>query len=109
MFGPEGVSNSDEEVIMKYRLGKADEEWRNLVKDPKQASYFTKKLAPKLKTNFETKQKFPWVADLGNWTNNNCESINGVMKQLVEWKSQSLTTLVSLLKKVNIFLCPPLY
>ena len=114
LFEPEGVSHADEEVIFEYRLGKAEELWRDLVTDPKQIPYFQKELVPKLKTNFETKQKIPWVADLGNWTNNNCESINSVLKQLVEWKSQSLPTLVSLLKKVcTLFLAgskgPALY
>ena len=29
-----------------------------------------------------------------NWTNNNCESINHVLKQSVDWKSKSLTDIV---------------
>ena len=35
-----------------------------------------------------------------DWTNNNCESINHVLKQAVDWKSKSLVELVSILEKL---------
>ena len=100
LFGPEGVMSSDEELIFGYRLEKARELWASLASNDKQVSYFERVLEPKLRTNFRTKIKMPWVADLGNWTNNNSESMNSVLKQMVEWKSQDLTTLVGLIKKV---------
>ena len=33
-----------------------------------------------------------------DWTNNNCESINHVLKQAIDWKSKSLVELVSFLE-----------
>ena len=107
LFGPDGVSSSDDDIIFKHRLEKADECWRELVTNPKHLGYFKNTMCPKLKTNFETKKNIPWVAELGNFTNNNCESINSVFKHMVEWKTQSLTTLVSLLKKVLMISAGP--
>ena len=97
------MSKADEEVIFDYRLEKAEHLWNKIVSDPKKQRYFTKTLAPKLKTNFETKQRIPWVARLGDVTNNNCESMNGVLKQATEWKTPQISTLVSLLKKVYFY------
>ena len=101
VFGPDGVSSSDEAVIFGYRMEKARELWSSMVANPKQATYFERVLAPKLRTNFETKIKIPWVTNLGDWTNNNSKSMNSVLKQMVEWKSQDLTTLLRLIKKVS--------
>ena len=100
MFGPDGISKSDEELILEYRIAKAEELWRKMVTNPKQIPYFMKKIAPKFRTNLETSRRFAWVAELGDFTNNNCESINSVLKAVVEWKTQPLSTLVSLLKQV---------
>ena len=58
-----------------------------------------------LTTNFKTKSEIPWVAELGEWSNNNCESMNHVFKNAVDWHVQPLTTLVHKLKKVYQSLC----
>ena len=38
----------------------------------------------------KTKRKDPEVVSQSDWTNNNCESVNHVLKQAIDWKSKPL-------------------
>ena len=103
LFGPDGVSSADDQIVFDYRLERAEKLWTETCEasgDPKHVQYFEDRLARMLKTNFDTKTQIPWVADLGDWTNNNCESMNHVLKNSVDWQTQPITTLVHNLKKV---------
>ena len=40
------------------------------------------------------------VANAGDWTNNNAESINHVLKSVVHWRPQFLTDLIAELKQL---------
>ena len=57
--------------------------------------YFRDRLRPQLKS----KVNDPALCDKvdGHWTNNNCESVNHVLKQAIDWKSKPLTDLVTTL------------
>ena len=100
MFGKEGVSAADNRVVFDYRMKKAEYMWRKTTSDPTHLKYFTDRMVKMLTTNFETKTELKWVADLGDWTNNNCESMNHILKNSTNWKTQPITTLVKSLKKV---------
>ena len=82
IFGAEGVTKSDEKTIFDYRLTKTAELWRKTTNDDDE--YFDGRISTILRFNFETQEKVPWVRDLGDWTNNNCESLNHVLKNAVE-------------------------
>ncbi|KAG1665080.1 hypothetical protein GQR58_019554 [Nymphon striatum] len=98
IFGPDGVTSADEQIIFDYRLNQTKQLYRETA--PDFDKYFTDQLTPLQTSNFNTKTDRPWTATLGNWTNNNCESMNAVLKHVAEWKSQPLTTLVNKLHKV---------
>ena len=60
--------------------------------------YFTNRLKPLLRDFVNRPDRQDLVDD--NWTNNNCESINHVLKQSVDWKTKSLTDLVTTLRSL---------
>ena len=99
IFGAEGVTKSDETTIFNHRLAKTAELWKKTT--DKDDEYFEGRISTILKVNFESQEKVPWVRDLGDWTNNNCESINHVLKTAVDWQKRPLTSLVSKLKNVS--------
>ena len=101
LFGTDGVSSADDKVVFDYRIRRAEQLWtETCVQNPKHIKYFDR-VKRMLTTNFDTKSQIPWVADLGDWTNNNCESMNHILKTSVEWHLQPITTLVHNLKKVK--------
>ena len=57
--------------------------------------YFTGRLKPLLKK----KVHYPVRGEMGkeNWTNNNCQSVNPVRKQAIDWRPKPLTELVDIL------------
>ena len=62
--------------------------------------YFNNRIVGLLQDNFKTTQKAGFVNLDMEWTNNNCESFNHVLKQAAEWKAQKLPTLVEMLENV---------
>ena len=57
--------------------------------------YINTRVVPLLKMNILTKLKTDQP-----WTNNNCESINHVIKQATQWKSRSMVDLIEILHNV---------
>lgn len=98
IFGQNGLSSADEETIFEHRLQETIDLYSDLA--PTFDSYFTSRLLPILCTNFTTQTTTRCTTSLINWTNNNCESINHVLKHAMDWKSQQLTTLVLKLYEV---------
>ena len=104
LYGSEGVSSSEDKVVFEHRLQQLEDLWIaacETVNKPNKLQYFQGRLKRMLTNNFETKSDIPWVAELGDWCNNNCESMNHVLKNATEWHLQPLSTLVTKLKKVN--------
>ena len=64
------------------------------------SSKFTKYFTGRLKTLLKTKVNEPVRKDMvsQNWTNNNCESLNHVLKQAIDWRSKPLVPLVEKLQ-----------
>ena len=100
VFGDGGVSEAQDTNSFDHLAKKADDLWQELCTEPANSNYFMNRMVPLLRTNMETKRAIPWVEELGDWTNNNCESINHKLKLSVDWKKQPLSNLVKALKKV---------
>ena len=66
---------------------------------PPFGAYFRKTLLPKLQEYVHTPHLKHQGVHKVDWTNNNCESINRVIKQLTGWKPQRLIDLVLKLKE----------
>lgn len=95
IFGPDGLVNASTEGFFDIKLHAV----RALIQDeaPAAKEYFEARILPLLKENRSTATSgdFPLT-----WTNNNCESLNHVLKQQIDWKSRPLLTLVDELHEV---------
>jgi len=71
-------------------------------KNLQRSSKFYRYYQMKLKTNIKEKVQVPFfIGDLQKlWTNNNSESLNHVLKQAIDWKSQPLLDIVNILTKI---------
>lgn len=65
---------------------------------PEFLTYFRRNLVPVLDENINTVLNSSALQ--AGWTNNNCESINNVLKMAVDWKPQALPTLVETLREI---------
>lgn len=61
--------------------------------------YFRKGLKENLKTEVNEPVRKTMISR--EWTNNNCESINHVLKQAIDWKSKPLLELVGVLQDLT--------
>ena len=98
MFGQDGITNADDTISF---AAKCDEFEGNCsaIFNP-----FLQYLNRRLKKHLNSKVNEP-VRDAlisENWTNNNCESINHVLKQTVDWKSKPLTEFVELVEEIAV-------
>ena len=94
----QSLESADDRTTFNYRLDKTKLLYTSTA--PTFDQYFTNRIRPILTTNFNTISDHPWTSSNANWTNNNCESLNAVLKHAVDWKSQSLTSLVEKLHKI---------
>ena len=94
IFGPSGITSADEDVTFDHALKKTEDLIDIFA--PSFNRYFQDRVVSLLHSNFITQAKAIGVAPLVNWTtgNNNCESLNAMLKHAVNWKGQPLTTLV---------------
>ena len=65
---------------------------------PKFASYFSKRIKPALKNYVVHAAHLKDVEP--NWTNNNCESLNHIMKLDAKWKPGNTPQMISLLHEM---------
>ena len=90
MFGEEGIINADDTVCFDEKC----EEFESLCQSV--SGSFLRYFQKRVKENLNKKRSEPdTVANADKqWTNNNCESLNHVLKQSIQWKSQPLTDLI---------------
>jgi len=70
------------------------------VQCPNFMSYFSKNLVPVLKEKVVgPKNNISWLPE--GWTNNNCESMNNIIKLTTDWKPQKLPDLILKLKSIS--------
>ncbi|KAG0704205.1 hypothetical protein GWK47_024727 [Chionoecetes opilio] len=84
MFGPRGVISADDTIIYDKRLATLTDDIAGSL--PRFLKYFTTRVAPLVR------QVVAVVGAAGcidqTWTNNNCESVNPVLKHLIDWQPQ---------------------
>ncbi|XP_060592163.1 uncharacterized protein LOC132746904 [Ruditapes philippinarum] len=93
IFRDGGILDSDDSICFDEKCDRLENHCREISQNF--VKYFQDRLRPQMKT----KVNDPSLSDKvdGHWTNNNCESMNHVLKQAIDWKSKPLTDLVETL------------
>ncbi|KAK3105657.1 hypothetical protein FSP39_002808 [Pinctada imbricata] len=90
IFGSDGLVNANDSICFDEKSVEIETKCEDI--SNKFLSYFQKRL----KETIRKKVNEPQIAcDLESWTNNNSESINNVLKHLVQWKSKPLMDLIN--------------
>jgi hypothetical protein len=90
IFGDHGIVDADDTFCFDNLCDDLESRCANL--SHKFVDYFHDHLRPQLQSKVNKPTRHDIVEQ--NWTNNNCESYNHVLKQTTDWKSKSLTDLV---------------
>ena len=96
IFGTDGLANATDDTCFDSICDDVDALCSNF--SSKFAQYFRKRLAPNIKTKVNDPLREGIIST--NWTNNNSESINHVLKQTVNWESKNLPEFVRLVRRV---------
>ena len=96
IFGEDGIINADDTVCFDEKC----EEVESLSQSISQS--FLRYFQKRVKDNLNKKRQEPELVSQADkqWTNNNCESLNHVLKQTTEWKSQPLLDLIQSIQKL---------
>ena len=97
-FGTDGAVHADDEITCRYRIKKAKESILSI--NNKELLSYSLKLETMQEENFKAAFQSSNFSITMNWTNNNCESMNHVLKQKIDWKKCDLPTLVVKLHEV---------
>ena len=98
MFGQDGITNADDTISFDAKCDEF-ENFCSAISDPF-LQYFNRKLKKHLKSKVNEPVRDALISE--NWTNNNCESINYVLKQTVDWKAKPLTEFVELVEEIVV-------
>lgn len=98
IFGEQGLSRAADAISFEIRQSQVEETIRTIA--PDFLTYFSGYVVPLLRMNLDTKEKTGLPNSDQPWTNNNCESINHVLKQATEWKTRSMVDLIDILHRV---------
>ena len=97
LFADNGIANADTSFTFNSKstdfLGK-------ISKYPKLSQYFRTRLQPNLEVYVNAPNRESLHSGL--WTNNNCESINHIIKMEADWKSMKTPELIHLLHQVTL-------
>ena len=90
IFGEDGIINADDTVCFEEKCEEVEAASQS-VSQP-----FLRYFKKRVKDNLNRKRKEPELISRADkqWTNNNCESLNHVLKQNIEWKSKPLLDLI---------------
>lgn len=92
IFGHDGIVSADDTVCFEERCDEFAQQYSST--SGPFLEYFRKQLKANLQTKVnEPSRKAPLCQ---KWMNNNCESINHLLKQTVNWKSKGLTEFAQL-------------
>ena len=94
MLGEDCILNADDTVCFKEKCEEVEQLSQSISRSF--LNYFQKRV----KENLNKKRQEPeGIAKMDRqWTNNNCESLNHVLKQTIDWKSQPLMDLIESVK-----------
>ena len=90
LFGTDGLVNATDDATFDNISDDITDICTNF--SSKFVQYFSKRLRPNLKSKVNLPMREGIVSS--NWTNNNSESINHVLKQTVNWETKSLPEFV---------------
>ena len=93
IFGDKGIVASDDSICFEAKCDLFEGHCAGISQSF--LRYFQSRLRPQLKAKV-VDPCHKEVTD-GRWTNNNCESVNHILKQAIDWKSKPLTDLVEIL------------
>ena len=97
-FWQDGITNADDTISFEAKCDEF-ENYCSAISDPF-LQYFNRRLRKHLKSKVNEPVRDTLISE--NWTNNNCESINHVLKQTVDWKSKPLTEFVELVEEIVV-------
>ena len=97
MFGEDGIINANDRVCSEEKCEEVEQLSQSISRSF--LNYFQKRV----KENLNKKRQEPeGIAKTDiQWTNNNCESLNHVLKLTIDWKSQPLMNLESVKGRVE--------
>ena len=94
IYGKDGILHADDTICFEEKCNELEEHSNQI--SNKFQKYFTGRLKTLLKQKVNEPVRHKKVPE--NWTNNNCESLNHVLKQAIDWRSKPLTELVDILQ-----------
>ena len=97
LFGSNGISEAADEILQDDRTAELLQYVRQHNIDA--IDYLQKRILPKIYNNNTLKWAEQWIGHT-QWTNNNCESMNHVLKIQVDWKPKRVTDLIDHLQSV---------
>ena len=97
VFGQNGITKANTLAVFEERVSIT----KTIVQQhsPEFADYFNNQLFPLLHENMMTLLNRPEV-DPGEWTNNNSESLNHVLKMKIDWHPQTIPKLIDSIHSV---------
>lgn len=90
IFGKHGMMSSEGQVSFEERAAEVEDIIKEIA--PAFLKHYEADLMPILNENIQTAWKYPLLGL--HWTNNNCESMNNILKMSINWTPQSLPTLI---------------
>ena len=100
-FGPDGVSTATDSAAFDVRVSMLMQCVRHSVRQSSAniTVYMNDRIVLKLCNNCELMWSNAWIAQYA-WNNNNCESINNVLKIRLDWKPARVSDLVDHLQEL---------
>jgi len=96
VFGEDGLVNADSSFSFN---SKSTDVLGRISKYPKLSNYFATRLRPNIQSYVNIPNRSS--PHSGLWTNNNCESMNHIIKMEAEWKSMKTPELINLLHSIT--------
>lgn len=96
IFDLNGLTSSEDQVQLEEKLLEVTKEIKKTT--PEFIDYFQTILLPKINETLQTIWRYPSICM--HWTNNNCESLNHVLKMKINWTPQNIPRLIETLREV---------
>ena len=96
IYGDKGLTSCSDKVDYEEKVSEVLDKIRYLA--PGFTEHFRNHILPILAENLQSIWKYPLI-DL-HWTNNNCESINHILKLKINWTPQSIPELIDNLHQI---------
>jgi len=97
LFGASGAASSGDEQTLENKLAEVLQTVRMANLDV--TEYLQDKTFPKIASNCRLMWQQTWLGR-HMWNNNNCESVNHILKMVIDWKPQRVRSLVEHIRDV---------